>query len=96
MAIDTVFKRRSAAAARRMPWMRRFGVPPDATIDQGDRQLSAWVYGGIEAAVELVTPAESFPLAIGAALDAFSVVGSDTARFKVKGTSTKFLPAVSD
>lgn len=47
MAIDTAFKRRSAAAARRMPWMRRFGIAPDGTIDQGDRQAKAWVYGGI-------------------------------------------------
>ena len=47
MAIDTAKKRRSSAAARRMPWMRRFGIAPDGTIDQGDRQQGSWVYQGI-------------------------------------------------
>ena len=51
MAIDTASKRRSSAAARRMPWMRRFLPKPDGTIGQADRQQGAWVYGGILAAI---------------------------------------------
>lgn len=47
MAIDTAFKRRSSAAARRMPWMRRIGIAPTGTIGQAQRQAGAWVYAGI-------------------------------------------------
>lgn len=48
MAIDTVAKRRSALATRRLPWFRRFHAPvADGTIDQGDRQQLAFVYRGI-------------------------------------------------
>lgn len=51
MAIDTAFKRRSSAASRRMPWMRRFSIAPDGTIGQSDRQSGPWVYAGILAPV---------------------------------------------
>lgn len=33
-----------------MPWMRRFGIAPDGTIGQRDRQAGTWVYGGLLAA----------------------------------------------
>lgn len=56
MAIDTAAKRRSSAAARRMPWMRRFAPLPDGSISQADRQQGAWVYAGILAAAAAEPP----------------------------------------
>lgn len=56
MAIDTAYKRRSSAASRRMPWMRRFGVAPDGAISQADRQSGPWVYAGISGAVIVSGP----------------------------------------
>lgn len=54
MAIDTVAKRGSAIATRRLPWFRRFAPVPDGSITQADRQQVAFVYGGIAAgAVDL-------------------------------------------
>ena len=47
MAVDTAAKRRSSASSRRMPWMRRFGIAPDGSIGQADRQQGPWVYSGI-------------------------------------------------
>lgn len=47
--IDTMEKRMSAIACRRLPWMRRFQPPPDGSMDQADRQHTAFVYRGIPA-----------------------------------------------
>lgn len=67
MGIDTVAKRQSALGQRwaRLPFGRRFSQPiPDGTIDQGDRQTSGFVYGGILAGelIIAIPPLRDFTL----------------------------------
>lgn len=45
MAMDTAAKRGSAMFIR-SPWRKRLPLP-DSTIDQGDRQATAFMYSGI-------------------------------------------------
>lgn len=56
MAVDTKNKR-SSAIFPGSPW-RGMLPAPDGTIDQGDRQATAFVYSGIEAGAPVVESAE--------------------------------------
>jgi hypothetical protein len=47
MALNIAKNRRSAAAVRRLPWLRRFLPAPDGTIDKADRKQLAGVYRGL-------------------------------------------------
>lgn len=54
--IDTVAKRNSAIATRRLPWFRRFAPIPSGSVDQGDRQQLGFVYRGIDAGSPIPVP----------------------------------------
>lgn len=54
--INTQQKRTAAAmGCRRLPWFRRFTLPPpDGSISKADREQLAYVYGGFDIAKRFI------------------------------------------
>lgn len=54
MPVNTPSKRISAVAVRRLPWLRRFAILPDGSIDKQDRKQAALVYRGLTPSTKIV------------------------------------------
>lgn len=98
MAIDTLAKRASAIATRRLPWFRRFALPrPDGSVDAGDRWQGALVYRGHAVVVDdlpgatqisILGPGSTQTTLLGSVATELSVLGAGSTQIMLVGPVT--------